>query len=105
MGLFDGPEAGWNSFVNNEWKSYTEFIKGGWEEAQKPIWERDSTEKVFGEGAKDTAQDIFNPARWIENTIDKNVPEPLQDVTKKALPIAAIAGAALLAVLIIKAKF
>lgn len=24
MGLFDGFEAGWNSFVNNEWKAVTE---------------------------------------------------------------------------------
>lgn len=105
MGLFDGFEAGWNSFVNNEWKSYTEFIKGGWEESTKPIWERDSTEKIFGEGAKDTAEDIFNPARWVDNAIDETVPEPLRDVTKKALPVAAIGGAALLALLILKMKF
>ena len=35
MGLFDGFEAGWNSFKNNEWKS----IEDGWNNLVNPKWE------------------------------------------------------------------
>ena len=73
MGLLDGPEAGWNSFVNNEWKSYTDFIKGGWEDATKPIWEREST--------PEEVKDFFN-----ENPAGQTIKK-----FEKIIPIAAVA--------------
>lgn len=105
MGLFDGPKAGWDSFVNNEWKSFTDALNTSISDSAKPIWDRESTKKILGEDGADKLQDTLNPARWVENAVDETVPEPLRDVTKKAIPVAAIGGAALLALLILKMKF
>ena len=179
MGLFDGIEAGWNSFKNNELKTVTEWVKDntdlddkvvdyvkndpqkaveavqnpvnttfnqlfrltkgkrnfgllndnvnevivkeigskgpitktveeaapivteaveqGLEEANQPIWERESTKKILGEDGADKLQDVFNPARWGENAIDNlGVSDTTKVNLKKYLPVALAGGAVLL---------
>ena len=104
MGLFDGPAAGWDSFVNNEWKSYTESIKRGWEESKVPIWDRQTTKEVLGEDGADQLQDTLNPARWAENAIDDSeiIPDEVKGTVKTILPAALIGGGALLLITALK---
>lgn len=75
-----------------------------WQDSNKPIWERESTEKILGEDGADKLQDTLNPARWAENAIDDSgvIPEEMKGTVKTILPVALIGGAALLLITALK---
>jgi len=72
-------------------------LEQGAKESTQPIWGRDSSKKIFGESGADDLQNIFNPARWVENGIDKTpiIPDNAKDTVKTYLPIVALGAGAL----------
>ena len=114
MGLFDGFEAGWNSFKNNEGKKIIDTITKPnpliqiatgnadnilSDKSAAEQWDEVKNSDLVKDPVNTVTNTVTNVTKEVSNTVEKYVIEPAQNVVKgvgEALPIIAIGGGAIL---------